>query len=108
MILEQHGYRVYPATDGADGLAVAERLDTLDLLLTDVVMPGLTGPQLASELAARRPGLRVLFMSGYLGDTMGPGLVVPPGAPLLRKPFTPTTLLEAVHRVLDGESPGRD
>jgi CheY-like chemotaxis protein len=101
LILEQHGYRVHVARDGADGLAVAEPLPAIDLLLTDVVMPHLTGPQLAARLAEQRPGLRVLFMSGYVGEPGGSAIAVPAGATLLRKPFTPAALLDAVRRMLD-------
>ena len=96
-VLEQAGYAVLPAADADE----AERTfrtdpDRVGLLLTDVLMPGRTGPELAAALRAVRPGLRVLFMSGFPG---GPGLApdpLPPGAGLLDKPFSIDRLLHAV------------
>jgi FixJ family two-component response regulator len=74
---------------------------TIDLLLTDVVMPGLSGSQLAELLAAERPGLRVLFMSGYTDDALSPHGVLGPGVHYLQKPFSPDVLAQKVREVLD-------
>jgi len=73
----------------------------VDLLLTDIVMPGGTGPQVARALAASQPAARVLYMSGYADETIGHHGVLEPGMPLLHKPFTREGLLEAVRTALD-------
>ena len=89
------------AVDGADALRVAEtHPGPIHLLLTDVVMPGMGGPELAGRLAARRVDLRVLYVSGYPDG--GPGNLLQPGAALLGKPFSPGTLAARVRAVLDG------
>ncbi len=93
--LEAQGYTVLAAAGGADAARVAERYGgTIDLLLTDVVMPGMSGRELAALLAARRPGMRVVYMSGYAGDAAVHGS-------FLQKPFAPDTLARKVREVLD-------
>jgi signal transduction histidine kinase/CheY-like chemotaxis protein len=77
-----------------------------DLLLTDVVMPDMPGPELAALLRERQPGLRVLFMSGYLQDRLSIHGVLAPGVHLIRKPFDGPTLLEKVRSVLASSNPG--
>jgi signal transduction histidine kinase len=99
-ILRQHGYHVLEAEAGDAALeaAVREQRD-IDLLVTDVVMPGMTGPELAERLRALQPGVRVLHMSGYTAGIGSPH----PGAPLpdlIEKPFTGAELLERVRSVL--------
>jgi len=96
-VLRGLGYTVVTADNGAHALALlAARPNlALDLLLTDVVMPELGGPELAVRLLARRPGLRVLYLSGYY-DHPGPRL-----EPLLAKPFTPAELARWVRATLD-------
>lgn len=71
----------------------------IDLLLTDVVMPGMSGPKLVAALKPKRPDMRVLLMSGYPGDDLTGELK--PDEPFLRKPFTPYILLEHIRAVLD-------
>jgi len=95
-ILVDHGYRVLEARDGADGLRRSqEHGGEIHLLLTDMVMPEMTGPELAQRVAAQRPTTRVLFMTGYTEhDAAG-------AAALLHKPFSSTTLLGHVRRLLD-------
>ena len=96
-LLEQCGFEVALAVDGADALDQLDRGLVVDIVLTDVVMPRLTGPELASALADRRPGLPVVFMSGYTdGRTTG---VVDP-ARLVHKPFHASELLSALDRAL--------
>jgi two-component system cell cycle sensor histidine kinase/response regulator CckA len=73
----------------------------IDLLLTDVVMPGMSGRELAALLTARAPKLRVMYMSGYLGTALARHDVVGTDVRLLSKPFSPTELAHAVREVLD-------
>ena len=74
---------------------------TIDLMLTDVVMPRMSGKELAKRLAGLRPEMRVLFMSGYTDEAIVDHGVHGTAIPLLEKPFTPDTLLECVRRILD-------
>ncbi|HEY3216254.1 MAG TPA: response regulator [Candidatus Eisenbacteria bacterium] len=99
-ILEGAGYTVLEAPDGPHALAIAEEhRDPIHLLLTDVVMPGMNGRELARQLRARRPELIILCMSGYTGDTAAdPGMES--GSGFLQKPFTPDRLLTTVRNAL--------
>ena len=72
-----------------------------DLLLTDVIMPGLNGREVAGELCSRRPNLRVLYMSGYTQDVISQAGVLDSGIDFLSKPFTAALLLDRVQAVLD-------
>jgi len=100
--LEAEGYTVLAASDPADGLRLVERHGgPIHLLLTDVVMPGMSGRELAAQLAARRTGLRVLYMSGYPGDAVVHGGALAPGSAFLQKPFGPEGLARKVRDVLD-------
>jgi PAS domain S-box-containing protein len=99
--LRSAGYRVLEAGSGAEALAVAGA-EPLQLLVTDVVMPGMDGRALADELRRRSPGLRVLFVSGYPDDVIGRRNVLDAGTQLLAKPFTPGALLARVREILDG------
>ena len=95
------GYRVLEAGSGSEALACAEKVDgVIDLLLTDLVMPGMSGRETAIALREKLPALRLLFMSGYSPDAAtreANGL----GGPLLQKPFTMSELLEIVRKALD-------
>jgi PAS domain S-box-containing protein len=96
------GYTVLAAADGAAALALAEHHPgAIDLLLTDVVMPGMLGNDLAASLLERRPGTRVLFMSGYAGDLMNRYGVLESRVTILPKPFTSDELLSAVRATVD-------
>jgi PAS domain S-box-containing protein len=99
-LLAGHGYAVLAAASAAAALAiVAKHSGTIDLLLTDVVMPGRSGRELADDIAALRPATKVLFMSGYSYDvTQG---VLEKGVNLIEKPFSPDDLLRRVRQVLD-------
>jgi two-component system, cell cycle sensor histidine kinase and response regulator CckA len=106
-IIAEHGYRVLTARDGHEALRVAaESATEIALLLTDVILPGLNGRQLAEELRRGRPRLRVLYMSGYTDDVIARAGVhdgrggLEPGVRLLQKPFTMAALLTAVQRAL--------
>jgi two-component system, cell cycle sensor histidine kinase and response regulator CckA len=96
------GYEVLVAASGQEALAFgAERLRQVRLLVTDVVMPGLDGRALASELLRRHPALRVLYVSGYPQDAIAERGVLMAGVELLPKPFTASALLARVRAVLD-------
>jgi PAS domain S-box-containing protein len=97
--LAQAGYRVVDAATADEALSAAA---SPDLLVSDVILPGRNGWDLAVALAARRPGLRVLFMSGYAAQHSGEPLL-PSDAPFLAKPFAPDELLRKVREVLDGD-----
>jgi CheY-like chemotaxis protein len=102
--LEMQGYVVLAAADPAAAIRVVERHGgMIHLLLTDVVMPGLSGRELADRLIARRPGLRVLYMSGYPGDAVVQHGALPVGSAFLQKPFSPDGLARKVRDVLDSE-----
>ena len=100
--LETQGYVVLAASDATAALRIVERHGgTIHLLVTDVVMPGLSGRELADKLAAQRPGIRVLYMSGYPGDAVVDHGSLPAGSAFLQKPFSPDSLARKVRDVLD-------
>jgi two-component system cell cycle sensor histidine kinase/response regulator CckA len=100
LVLVQNGYTVLTAADGIDAIRIAERhVGPIHLLLTDVVMPRISGPQLADSIGRLRSGIRVLYMSGYAG---GSALHGAGDFALVPKPFDEETLLAAVRDVLDG------
>jgi CheY-like chemotaxis protein len=101
--LEAGGFRVLSAGSGEEALEVAaSHGGTFDLLLTDVVMPGMNGRVLAEQLLPRQPGMRVLYMSGYTDSFIAGHGVLEPGTHLLHKPFTDEVLIRKVRDVLDG------
>jgi len=101
-MLEELGYALLLASDGEQAWALArEREGPIDLLLTDVVMPKLGGGDLARRLSALRPGLRVLYMSGYTNGAISQQGVLGEGVMLLEKPFTADSLARAVREALD-------
>ena len=101
--LEAGGFRVLSAGSGEEALEVAARYGgTFDLLLTDVVMPGINGRVLAEQLLPREPGMKVLYMSGYTDSFIAGHGVLEPGTHLLHKPFTEEVLIRKVREVLDG------
>jgi two-component system, cell cycle sensor histidine kinase and response regulator CckA len=101
-LLEGAGYRVLEAADpDAALLAVATHAAPIDLLLIDVIMPRMSGPELAARLRAAKPRARVLFMSGYTAEAIGSKGVLKPGTRLLRKPFSAGDLLRKVREAID-------
>ncbi len=101
-ILERSGYNVIEACNGAEALRVSERYEgTIDVLLTDIVMPKMSGPELARRLVMARPGLKVLCMSGYTDDAAFRHGLVDTAFAHLQKPLTIATLTRALRAVLD-------
>ena len=101
--LETGGFRVFSAESGEEALEVAAGFGgVFDLLLTDVVMPGMNGRVLAEQLLPRQPGMKVLYMSGYTDSFIAGHGVLEPGTHLLHKPFTDEVLIRKVRQVLDG------
>jgi len=96
-ILTKNGYQVISAPNGHDALEAAKNYaGTIDLLLTDVVMPRMQGNELAVRLATLRPGVRVLYMSGYAQPILGVDGTLEDGVLLVEKPFTEAVLLASV------------
>jgi DNA-binding NtrC family response regulator len=105
-VLRRHGYVVLEARHGLDALRLAERHpDTIHLMVTDIVMPHMSGRDLADRLAEVRPKMKVLFMSGYT-DHAAMHRHLTPGAAFLQKPFTPETFARKVRSMLDEQPDG--
>jgi two-component system, cell cycle sensor histidine kinase and response regulator CckA len=102
-----YGYRVLSAANGTEALALFRQDPSqIHLMLSDVVMPGMTGPDLARVIAAERPGVKVLLMSGYTDEQSMPGGAMPAGLDYIQKPFTPDSLARKVRQVLDARPAG--
>lgn len=100
-LLQEHGYTVFEANDGKSALEwVQSYQGQIDLLLTDVVMRRMSGPELVDRLNTTHPALKVVYMSGYTGELMAERDVLKRGITLLEKPFTRTTLLNTIHTTL--------
>ncbi len=110
-ILEDSGYRVMDAGGGEEALALAQELDEpIHLLLTDVVMPGMSGDELARRLTAERPAVKILFMSGYSQEAIATHGHLVAGAGFLPKPFSAADLVDRVQETLStptGDVPPR-
>jgi DNA-binding response OmpR family regulator len=99
-VLRGRGFTVLAAASGREGIALAEaNAGTIRLVVSDVVMPGMSGPEMAAALAGRGLNFPVLFMSGYAESDSG--ALLPAGAPLLQKPFSPDALARRVRAFLD-------
>jgi two-component system, cell cycle sensor histidine kinase and response regulator CckA len=99
--LEQLGYRMLTASNAKEAVALVEGYSgKIDLLITDVVMPGLPGPELAEALLALRPDLKVIFISGYAAGSLAPDGILKPGTVLVNKPFTIRALTAKLREVL--------
>jgi PAS domain S-box-containing protein len=101
-ILARNGYNVLTAGDGTEATELATRHEgDIDLLLTDVIMPRTLGPEVAANMVTLRPGIQVLYISGYAQPVLGAHGTLDPGVALLEKPFTEPALLAKVRDVLD-------
>jgi two-component system cell cycle sensor histidine kinase/response regulator CckA len=115
-VLRKNGYQVLLAADPEAALSICDEIEgPIHLLLTDVVMPGMSGRELADRLTSRYPDLKVLYISGYAENAISHHGLLDPGINFLAKPFNPGTLANRVRRVLDmstptpqGTSPERD
>jgi PAS domain S-box-containing protein len=102
-VLTGHGYRVVETSNGDEAQQVARELGKpIQLLVTDVILPGVSGRAVAERLREIQPTLKVLYLSGYGENTLGRPGILPAEAPLLAKPFLPSVLARTVREVLDG------
>ena len=101
-VLERYGYHVLEASHGHEALRILRaHRQKIHLLLSDVVMPSMSGPELARLVQLEEPGIRVLYASGYTDDAIVRHGVLDPGVAFLQKPFTPTALLRKIRELLD-------
>lgn len=101
--LEMQGYTVLAASDPAEALRICSRhIDDIDLVVTDVVMPGMNGREMAERIRAMKPGMKMIFVSGYTANIVAQRGIVEDGFNFVPKPYTPRTLLGKVRGVLDG------
>jgi two-component system, cell cycle sensor histidine kinase and response regulator CckA len=107
-VLRELGYRVLEACSGADALDVSARhAGAIDLILTDIIMPGMNGLALAERIQPQRPRARILYMTAYAGDVLQQRGVVPDDLDCLRKPFRPDDLARKVREMLERPQPGK-
>ena len=101
-VLREGGYRTTTAADGPEAIDAASKLDTLDVLVTDVMMPQMQGDELARRLRQRQPGLKVLYLTGYSDQLFKDKITLWEDEAFLDKPCSMKALLEAVSLLLDG------
>ncbi|GLW30953.1 hypothetical protein Areg01_38930 [Actinoplanes regularis] len=101
-ILDRNGYEVLTAADGPEAIRLADSTDKrIDVLLTDVIMPHMLGKELATTMQDLRPGIHVLYMSGYAQPVLASQGTLDPGVTLVEKPFSESDLLQKIRQVLD-------
>jgi CheY-like chemotaxis protein len=104
IFLQGYGYKVLEASNAEQAIQTAEGFSgSIDLLLTDVVMPGMSGRQLAENISSKRPQTKIIYMTGYTDDMVVQYKVLEPGVKLLQKPFTKVDLALKVRSTLDGK-----
>jgi two-component system cell cycle sensor histidine kinase/response regulator CckA len=102
--LETSGYSVLVAQDGAQALRIAEvHPGPIEIMVTDVIMPGMTGPKVVEFLVETRPGVKVVFISGYSEEAVAQHGLEGPGRTFVSKPFSPETLLRRIRELLDAD-----
>ncbi|MEW6236363.1 MAG: ATP-binding protein [Candidatus Omnitrophota bacterium] len=100
--LRENGYAVLEAANGAEAVQLHEQFkDVIHLLLTDVIMPGMSGRELSKRITAQRPEIRTIYISGYSEDVISHHGVLEPGTTLLKKPFANDVMLQEIRKVLD-------
>jgi response regulator RpfG family c-di-GMP phosphodiesterase len=100
--LEEAGYTILAAHNAAEAMLISRNYPgMIHLMVTDVIMPGMSGAQLATELFVTRPRMKVLYVSGYTDDTIVRHGVLEPGLAFLQKPFSPKTLARKVSEILN-------
>lgn len=103
-LLTQIGYRVLAASNGKEAMRIAETYsDKIHLLISDVIMPGIAGPELARTLCRRRSDMKVIYISGFTDDSLAPQGVLEPGTVLVNKPFSIRVLSAKMREVLDAD-----
>ena len=103
VVLSRNGYTVLAAESGREALdLVRTHTGDIHLLITDVMMPDMDGPELVKQLSTIRPDTRALFMSGYMDDTLGDYRILSTNANFIQKPFSPRTIAQKVREILDG------
>jgi DNA-binding response OmpR family regulator len=107
-ILVREGYRVVVAPSGKHALVIAQGDEPIDMLLTDVVMPEMSGKELAERIEELRPDLPTLFMSGYTGEIVARHGILQEGEALIQKPFDAKELLARVRETLDRDGRGEN
>ena len=106
VILERYGYTVLAASDGEEALRASSGHEgTIQLMLCDVVMPGMSGVQLSRRIASSRPDMKILYMSGYTDNAIVHHGVLDPGTAFIEKPFSPESLARKIRAVLDDDRP---
>jgi CheY-like chemotaxis protein len=101
MVLRAQGFEVLEASDGLEALLLANQYEgTIRLLVTDIIMPGINGKEVAARLTMQRPNVKTIYMSGYTDHMMGGAGPLEDNAAFLQKPFTPERLLGLVQKVL--------
>lgn len=103
-VLQRNGYDVLKAANGTQAMEIATRSDAIELVLTDLEMPDVTGVELASRLRAYQPAVKVLLMSGYSYSLLNDRGLLEPGTALLEKPFNTSTLLRKVSQMLQPQT----
>lgn len=100
-VLGELGYRAFEAEDGPSGLALLENTPRVDLLVTDIGLPGLNGRQVADAARARAPDLKVLFMTGYAENAAVASGFLEPGMSMITKPFAMETLATRIREIIE-------
>jgi CheY-like chemotaxis protein len=101
-VLRELGYDCIEASDAYSAMPVLESDAHLDLMISDVGLPGLNGRQLAANARKHRPGLKVLFVTGYADQAAGPEPFLEPGMEMVTKPFLPDALASKIHQMIAG------